>query len=50
MEQPSAGAQRAIGRRKRDDTRPEYLDSVRCDSWAVLVPEFVFAPLRGIQA
>jgi ATP-dependent DNA helicase RecQ len=29
---------------RRDDTRPEYRDIVRCESWAVLVPELVFVP------
>jgi hypothetical protein len=29
---------------RRDDTRPEYRDRVRCESWAVVVPELVFAP------
>jgi ATP-dependent DNA helicase RecQ len=29
---------------RRDDTRPEYKESVRCESWEVGVPELVFAP------
>jgi ATP-dependent DNA helicase RecQ len=34
----------AVVTRRREDTAPEFMDSVRCDSWAVVVPELVFAP------
>jgi ATP-dependent DNA helicase RecQ len=34
----------AIVVREREDTKPEFLDSVRCDRWEVVVPELVFAP------
>jgi ATP-dependent DNA helicase RecQ len=40
----------AVVRWRREDTRPEYKDSVRCESWAVVVPELVFSPDGGIQA
>ena len=29
---------------KREDTKPEYLDNVRCGRWEVVVPELVFGP------
>lgn len=29
---------------QRGDTKPEYLDTVRCDRWEVIVPELVFVP------
>jgi ATP-dependent DNA helicase RecQ len=29
---------------RREDTAPEYRDRVRCESWAVVIPELVFAP------
>jgi ATP-dependent DNA helicase RecQ len=34
----------AVVRWRREDTRPEYQDSVRCESWEVIVPDLVFAP------
>ena len=32
----------AIVVRRREDTEPAYLDSVKCDQWEVVVPELVF--------
>jgi ATP-dependent DNA helicase RecQ len=37
----------AVVRWRLEDTSPEYKDSVRCESWAVVVPELVFAPERN---
>lgn len=34
----------AIIIRRREDTEPKYLDSVRCDRWEVVLPELVFEP------
>ncbi|MFO1420756.1 MAG: RecQ family ATP-dependent DNA helicase [Candidatus Competibacteraceae bacterium] len=34
----------AIIIRRREDTEPEYRDSVRCERWEVVVPELVFEP------
>jgi ATP-dependent DNA helicase RecQ len=34
----------AVATWRREDTRPEYADSVRCESWEVVVPELVFVP------
>jgi len=28
----------------REDSNPDYLETIRCDSWEVVVPELVFAP------
>ncbi len=33
----------AIGR-NRDESKPEYQDTMKCDTWEVIVPEFVFEP------
>ena len=35
----------AIGR-NRDESKPEYQDTIKCDTWEVIVPEFVFEPDR----
>ena len=35
----------AIGR-NRDESKPEYQDAMKCDTWEVLMPEFVFEPDR----
>lgn len=32
----------AITTRRREDTDPKYLDSVKCDHWEIVVPELVF--------
>lgn len=34
----------AIIIRQREDTEPEYRDSVRCERWEVVMPELVFEP------
>ena len=34
----------AIANWRREDTKPEYKESVRCESWEVVIPELVFAP------
>jgi ATP-dependent DNA helicase RecQ len=39
-----SGRVAAIIVRRREDTKAEHLDKVRCDSWEVIVPELVFAP------
>jgi len=28
----------------REASEPQYRDSIRCDAWEVVVPEFVFEP------
>ena len=36
---------RAVLVRRRKDTDPDYLASVRCDEWEVIIPELVFEPV-----
>ena len=32
--------------RNRDESKPEYQDAMKCDTWEVIMPEFVFEPNR----
>ena len=34
----------AIATRSRNDSKPPYRDSIKCDEWEVVVPELVFEP------
>lgn len=40
-----AASVHAVIVRRRKDTDPDYLDSVRCEEWEVIVPELVFEPV-----
>jgi ATP-dependent DNA helicase RecQ len=40
----TAASVRAIVTRLRDDSDPDYRNSLRCDRWEVVVPELVFGP------
>ena len=31
----------------REDSKPEFEASLKCDRWEVVVPELVFAPVEG---
>jgi ATP-dependent DNA helicase RecQ len=30
----------------REDSKPEFVEALRCDRWEVVVPELVFAPVE----
>ena len=36
----------AIVNWRREDSEPEYRESLRCDEWEVVVPELIFASAR----
>jgi ATP-dependent DNA helicase RecQ len=42
-----SGQVAAIIVRRRDDSAPKYQSQLRCDSWEVVVPEFVFEPVAS---